>query len=166
MKYVKIGGIANTQGLKGTLKVKSFTDFVSERYQVGNQLYILYKNEYVPVKVQKCETRKGLEFIDFYEFDDINQVEKYKGCELYISDEYIHELDEDEYYVKELIGLQVFGDGLIGECVDVLDYPRNEILVVRREGIKDVMIPFIKEFVTKVDIKNKIIQIQNWEGLQ
>lgn len=164
MDYVTVGVIVNTHGLKGMVKVKSFTDFLEERYQQGMTLYIAFKQDMVPVTVQSYKTVKGLEHIQFEEFTDINQCEKYKGCELLISKEFIHELPEDEFYFDELIGMDVYAEGLIGTCVDVRDLPRGELLVVKTVD-KDVLIPFNKQFIKNVDKERRIISIIVWEGL-
>ena len=50
MKYIKIGKIVNTFGIKGELKIKSFTDFDEERFSKGNKVYILADGEYLPVR--------------------------------------------------------------------------------------------------------------------
>lgn len=164
MEYVKIGVVVNTHGLKGTLKVKSFTDFKEERYKKDTTLYILYRNEYIPVTVNNYKTVKGLEYINFIEFDNINDCEKYKGSDLYISQEAIHELGEDEFYFEELIGMEVYGKELIGVVTDVRDVPQGELLEVNRDG-KNILIPFQKEFVKSVDKDTNKIFLSEWEGL-
>lgn len=165
MNLIKIGGIANTHGLKGTLKVKSFTDFKEERFKKGNKLFINFKGENIPVTVARFKSQKGLEHIDFEEYNDINQVEKFKGSELLISDEMVHSLPEDDFYFTELIGMDVYAEELIGSCIDVMEVPRGEILVVAREGKKNALIPFRKEFVEAVQKEENKIIVKQMEGL-
>ena len=166
MDLVKIGGIANTQGLKGTLKVKSFTDFKKERYKKGNTLYILFKGEYIKVTVESMSSMKNLEYIKFVEYNNINDVEKFKGSELYISKEDIHDLNSlDDFYYTELIGMDVYQDKLVGKVIDVKEFPQAEYLVIEVENKKDILIPFIKEFIIEVDKQKNIIKIVELEGL-
>ncbi len=166
MEYIKIGAIANTHGLRGTVKVKSFTDFKEERYKKGNTLYIFFKNEYIPVTITKVKTVKGLEYIDFKEYTHINDIEKYKGSELFIHQKDIHTIqEEDEFYYTDLIGCEVFTDSPIGVVKDIREYPQGEYLVINTETKKNVLIPFLKEFIKGVDLKEKIIYISEWEGL-
>jgi len=164
MEFLTVGVIVNTHGLKGLLKVKSYTEFFEERYKKGITLYIDFKHEKIPVTVESYKSVKGLEHIQFVEFDDINQCEKYKGCELSIDRKHIHELPEDEYYFSELIGMDVYSDTRIGTCIDVREMPRSELLVVQTED-KEVLIPFNKEFIKSVDKKQRKIEIIMWEGL-
>ncbi|MBN2605427.1 MAG: 16S rRNA processing protein RimM [Bacilli bacterium] len=166
MELIRIGVVVNTQGLKGTLKIKSFTDFKSERYQKGSALYILFRDEYIPVTVASFREQKGLDYLTFAEYNDINQVEKYRGCDLFFDKELAAELPEDEFYFTELIGLDVFvGEELIGICEDVREYPQGEVIVVSRENQSPLLIPFIKEFIEKVDKENNKIIVIEWDGL-
>jgi 16S rRNA processing protein RimM len=165
MEKIKIGVIANTHGLRGTLKVKSFTDFKEQRYKKGNTLYILFKNEYIKVTVKKYKTVKTVEHIDFDELTHINQVEKYKGSSIYMDADQKHELPEDEFYFDELVGMEVFTDKSEGIVKEVMSVPRGEMLVVEREHKKRALIPFLKHFIKEVDKENKIIYINEVEGL-
>ena len=165
MELINIGVVANTHGLRGTVKVKSFTDFVKERYKKGNVLYILFKKEYIPFTVDKFRTTKGLEYVDFVEITDINVAEKYKGCELFFKKTEEHVLPADEFYFRDLIGMEVHTDTYIGVVHDIREYPQGEYLIVKRDGLKNAIIPFIKEFVVKVDEEGKKIFITEMEGL-
>lgn len=166
MEYVSIGKIVNTHGLKGTLKVKSFTDFKEDRYKKGSLLYIAFKDEYIPVTVETFRTVKNLDHLAFKEYNDINLVEKYKGSFLTFNKEDAKDLETDEFYFDELIGLEIYtGDLLAGTCVDIREYPQGEILVVKRDNKKDALIPFRKEFVKDVNKDLKRISLINWEGL-
>ncbi len=165
MEYVKIAAIVNTKGLAGVLKVKSFTDFKENRYKLGSKLYIAFKDEFIPVTVSSFQESKPTDNLGFTEFTNINEVEKFKGCELFISSDQIHKLEEDEFYFEELIGMTVYNnDDLIGECTDVREYPQGEILVIKTNK-KELLIPFRKEFVKEVNKKAKKIMIIFWEGL-
>ena len=76
------------------------------------------------------------------------------------------DLDDDEFYFEELIGLDVYTDDiLVGKCDDVREYPQGEIIVVKRDDKKDALIPFRKEFVKEVNKELKRICLINWEGL-
>lgn len=164
MSYIPIGVIVNTHGLKGTLKVKSFTDFKEKRYQTGQVLFIDFKGTKVPVTVVSYKTQKGIELLQFEEFEHINDCEKYKGSDLLISKDDIHALEEDEFYFDELIGMTVEGTTIKGTVTNVREVPRGALLEVDVDG-KQVLIPFHKEFILDVDKEAKLIHINEWEGL-
>jgi len=165
MELMTIGVIVNTHGLKGTVKVKSFTDFKDERYKKGTTLYIAFKEELIPVTVATYRTQKNLEYVDFEEFSDINEIEKFKGSDLKINAESKHNLDADEFYFDELIGMDVYTDKLIGTCLDVREVPQGEILVIDTGSKKNALIPFNKHFVKDVNKKENKITLIEWEGL-
>ena len=165
MELITIGIIVNTHGLKGTLKVKSFTDFKNERYKKGTLLYIAFREELISVTVKNFKTIKNLDLLDFEEFSNINEVEKYKGSELRINAKSKISLQEDEFLFEELIGLDIYTTVLIGTCIDVYEVPQGELLVVKREGKKDALIPFNKHFVKEVNKESNKITLIEWEGL-
>ena len=165
MKYVRVGGIANTQGLKGVLKIKSDTDFKDVRYKKGNMLFIDFNNEMIPVTVETFRETKGLDYVSFAGLNHINLVEKYKGSQIYFEDNVEVLLKEDEYRYSDLVGMSVHYDEIIGKIFEVRDYPQGDMLVVTRKGLKDALVPFRKEFVTEVNVKERTVYIQNMEGL-
>ncbi|MFK5883304.1 MAG: ribosome maturation factor RimM [Candidatus Izemoplasma sp.] len=165
MEYIRLGGIANTHGLKGALKIKSLTDFKKIRYKKGNSLYINFNNEMKKVVVDSFREAKGLDVVTFVGLNDINLVEKYKGSQIYFEDLGPEVLDEDEYLYRDLLNMEVYFEDLIGTVKEIRDYPQGEIIVVRRKDDKDVLVPFRKEFVGKVDLKNRKIYVINMEGL-
>ena len=165
MELIVIGKIVNTHGLNGALKVKSFTDFKEQRYAKGTPLYIVFERDYIPVTVVSQKEIKNLDLIIFKEFTHINQVEKYKGCDLVINKELIHRLQEDDFYFDQIIGMDVYDEEIfIGKCIDIRDYPQGEILVVKTNG-KNKLIPFRKEFIKEVNIEENKLFIIKWEGL-
>lgn len=165
MEYIRLGVVANTHGLKGMLKIKSFTDFKEKRYKKDNSLYIAFNDEMIEVIVESFKESKGLDFVSFKGLSNINDVEKYKGKEIFFEDKGIEVLEEDEYLYRDLLGMEVHLDGLVGIVSEIRDYPQGEMVVVKRESLKDGLVPFRKEFVKSVDLKNKIIYLQNMEGL-
>lgn len=163
MNYYTVGKIMNTHGLKGELKIKVVSDF--DRFQKNNRLYILYKDEYIPVYVLNKQDYNQNILVRFKDLEDINLVEKYKGSNIYISEEDQGKLDEGEYYFHELIGLEVINDRADhrGKVVEIREVPQGHLLVVEKEDGKKALIPFRDEFVGKVT-KDRII-IKEIEGL-
>lgn len=162
MEKVIIGQIVNTHGIKGELKVKSFTDFEEERFQKGATVFIDNHGKMENMIVLSHRFHKGHILVAFEGYQDINLVEQYKGCMLYaLKDEEL--LDDDEYYVGDLIGCDVYqSDQKIGSVQDVQLYDHHDILVVF--GKKKIMIPYVDAFIKNVDIENKRIDVTLIEG--
>jgi 16S rRNA processing protein RimM len=149
----RVGQIVNTHGIKGELKVMSTSDF--DRFKKGNTLYYYNKKEKVNLKIKSVRMQNEIFLIKFEGFNSLTEVEDLKGLELFTSDR--PELEEDEYIKEDLIGLSVYStEGeLIGKVIDLRFLPSQELLVVKGEGKKEILIPLIAEFV--VSINDKII---------
>jgi len=164
VEYIAIGTVVNTHGIKGAVTVKTDSDFKDDRYKTGNRLFINARNGRLEVTVKHHSTKKNLDILTFEEFDNINDVEAFKGCALEVAAIDREPLEDDEYYASELIGAAVFvKDTPIGVVRTIRHYPQGEILVVEREGKKDVLVPFRKEFI--VAVKEGRIDIDPPEGL-
>jgi 16S rRNA processing protein RimM len=168
-KLFNVGKIVNTQGIKGELKLISSTDFKEERFQPGNKLLIVNgnTNEILEVTVKSHRVHKNFDIVQFEEFNNINQVEKFKGCTVKVHESQLSELDEDDYYFHEIIGCKVIssqGEEL-GIIKEILTPGANDVWVVKSSKGKEILIPYIEDVVKEIDIKNKIIKIDVLEGL-
>ena len=161
--YTLIGKITNTHGINGAVKVFPYTDY-KERFEELKNLYL--GDSKMELTIKKVAYYKNLAIIEFEEFNNINQILKYKDHNLYIRNEDRRDLEEDTYFITDLIGCKVFDtkDLLIGEVVDVLTETSNDILVIN-SGLNEYLVPSVKEFIKKVDIDNKTIVIQPIKGL-
>ncbi len=167
MKYIKIGKIVNTFGIKGELKIKSFTDFDEERFSKGNKVYILADGEYLPFNISSFRYHKQNILISFENMTDINLVEKYKNLDIYVDADSIHHLAEGEYYFFELKNLDVYNmdNQLIGKVLQVEEGLAHNNLRIELNDGKKCLVPFVKAFIHKVDLEQKKIWIKTIEGL-
>ncbi len=164
MEYIRIGNIVNTFGIKGELKVQSQTDFVKQRFKAGNTLYILKDNKYVEMVVNTHRVHKGFVLVQFKDYEDINLVEKFKECDLFVSKESVHRLQKGQYYFFDLVGCEVYSEEtLIGKVSEVLQ-GHQPVLRINANG-KDVLVPFVESFIKDVDIKEKKIVVNLIEGM-
>lgn len=163
MNYYIVGKILNTHGLKGELRVKDDSDF--DRFYEGSVLYILYKDEYIKVTVKQAKDDfKGNLFVIFKDLYDINLVEKYKGCLLYVSEEDQGTLPDGLNYLHEIIGKNVYNERneLKGKCTKMLESSQGYIMEVKGDKIKG-LVPFLRGvFIDKVTDEG--IYIKEIEG--
>lgn len=162
MKYFKCGHVMTTHGIKGDLKVRSLSDF--NRFYKGSRLYLYHNGQYEEVKVSKASVFKNDYLVSFEGLEDINLVQKYHGDDIYISEfDRQDELGENEYYYNDLIGKSVVnqqGEDR-GTVIEVRELPQADYLVISYLD-KSVLVPFIKKFVTEV---NEKITVKEIEGL-
>ena len=97
----------------------------------------------------------------------MNDIVEYKGCLVFVKEDAIREnLDEDEFLIDELVGLNVYdGDERVGAVIGVSNNGASDLLSVKTNSKKICLVPFVKAIVLSVDIKRKRIQINNIEGL-
>lgn len=167
MEYILIGVIANTFGIKGELKIKSYSDFDKERYKKGNTVFIEYNNEYLPFVVHSFREHKGMSIVAFKDYLDINLVEKYKGSNIYFDKAKIKPSKNGEFYWFELKGLSVYDDkdNFLGKVLRVEETGANSNLRVEKEDKSTFLVPYIKQFILNIDIENNRIIIKIIEGL-
>lgn len=102
-----VGKIVNTHGVRGEVKVKRITDF-DDRFAIGNRLILEKENgQALELEVDGHRIHKGFDLIQFKDYDNINDVERFKGQFLKISEDQLTELSEDEFYYHEIIGCSV-----------------------------------------------------------
>ena len=101
MKYIEVGKIVGTHGIKGEVKVNSETSFKDQRYQVGNILYLNYQGEMMQITINSYRPHKSHDLITFNNLKNINDVLKFVNCEIFVKEEDLPDLDEDEFYYED-----------------------------------------------------------------
>lgn len=153
----RIGQIVNTQGLKGEVRVYPYTDDIN-RFDELEYFYI-DKNLNNKYEVERVRYKGNMVIMKIKDIDSIELAEKLKTKNMYIGREQGRELEEGEFFVSDLIGLDVFTvDGeKVGVLKDVLQYAINDVYVVS-SGEKEYLIPSIEKFVPTIDLdQNKMI---------
>lgn len=161
-EYIYIGKIVNTHGIKGEIRILSDFEKKDSVFLVGMPIYIGGKKEKEIIKSYRHH--KNFEMITMEGYNDINEVLKYKGLYVYIKKEDL-KLKDDEYLESDMIGLNVYVDGkLVGKVKDIYDSGNNKVMTIHVDN-KDVYIPYQKEFISNVDIKNKKIVVTPIKGM-
>ncbi|WP_165003389.1 MULTISPECIES: ribosome maturation factor RimM [unclassified Enterococcus] len=167
-EYLNVGKIVNTQGIKGEVRVISTTDFPEERYKKGTVL-TLFQEGKAPVEltVRSHRKHKNFDLLSFEGHPSINDVEKYRDGILKVSKDESVELEENEFYYHEIIGLKVIEeDGSeLGKVKEILSPGANDVWVVQRPKKEDVLLPYIASVVKEVDLDAGIVHVEIPEGL-
>lgn len=167
-KWLNVGKIVNTHGIRGEVRVISRTDFPEERYKIGNTLYVDMGPEQTPVTIEAHRKHKQFDLLTFEGLDNINDVERFKGQLLKVPKEQSVSLEEGEFFYHDIIGCSVFTvDGEeLGKVKEILSPGANDVWVVKRKGFgSDILIPYIPSVVKTVDIDAQKISIEPLEGL-
>ena len=161
-KYLETGKIVGVFGLKGELKVIS--DSTTNRFFKGSELYLgrNIKN-LTKVTISSARIHKGMYMVTINELYDINLVEKYVNQTFYIDRDEMDDLEENEYYFDDLIGLKIIDGNKneYGEVVDVLDLPSSAVIEIKLKNDKKIMIPFVGVYIN--DVTKEYILIERIE---
>lgn len=150
MKYIFIGRIVNTHALKGEVRILSDFEFKDRIFKENTILYIGENKDKEIIETYR--KHKQFDMVKFKGIDYINDVLKYKGSKVYI-DESILNLKDDEILISELINMDVYNDNkYVGKITEYRSDNGNNMLRVNNK-----LIPYNKDFITKIDKENKII---------
>lgn len=165
-EFLQVGAIANTHGIAGEVKVFPMTDDI-RRFKQLKEVYLDTGRERMLLHVASCKFVKNQPVLKFKEFSNINEVEKYKRCGLFITRDQAVPLGKDEYFIADLIGLSVIReDGeMLGELTDVLQTGANDVYEVTMENGKQVLLPVIRECIKKVDLEKRQVTVHVMKGL-
>ena len=164
--FFRVGVIANTHGIRGEVKIFPTTDDV-KRFDYLKEAYIDAGKEKIKVEVSNVRYFKNLVIVKFKGIDNINDIEMYKKRELWVPREEAQELEEDEYYIADLIGMDVvLEDGSkFGTLKDVMETGANDVYVVEDTKGAEVLLPAIKECILDVDVEKNVMTIHLMKGL-
>ena len=157
MNLKKLGVIVNTHGIKGEVRIISNFDYKDRIFKVGN---IIYVNSNEELKIDSYRKHKNFDMITFNNINDIRDVLRYKGKEVYYDKDTLV-LNDSEYLDDDLINLDVYyNNNLIGK-IDNIETNANRKLFV----INDKLIPYNDNFIESIDLANNKIVLKNLEGL-
>lgn len=166
-ELISIGKVLNFHGIKGEVKV-GYTRGNEERIETLKVVYISIDGNDEKFTVDSVRFHKQHALIKFKEINSINEVEKIKGLDIKISkDIATSTLKEDEFFISDLIGMRVLNsdEESIGDVVNVGSNGVAELLEIKDGNGKLHLVPFVKELVPYVSIKDRTIIINNIEGL-
>lgn len=165
-QFLQVGVISSTHGIRGEVKVFPTTNDPG-RFQKLKKVLLTTEKEQIPLELQSVRYSKQFVIVKFKGIDNINDIEKYKGAQLLVSREDAVKLEKDEYYIADLLGMEVVTDeGEKGTLKDVIETGANEVYVVEFETFGEVLIPAIRDCILHVDVEAGTMQVHLLEGLK
>ena len=163
---LQVGVITTTHGIRGEVKVYPTTDD-AHRFDYLESVLLDTGKELCELEIQRVKYFKQFVILKFRDVDNINDIEPYKGKSLYVTRDFAVPLEENEYYIADLIDMDVFlEDGsLFGTLKDVMETGANDVYVIDTEGHGEVLVPAIRECILDVDIENQKMKIHLMDGL-
>ena len=165
-KYLEVGQIVNTFGIKGQVKVVPFTDDIN-RFDELKQIYIQKNNSLEPFEIEEVKYHKNMVLLKLKGIDTMEQAERLRNYYIKIDRKDAKKLPEGTYFIADLIGLEVYTEEnkLLGILEDIYNTGSSDIYVVKDELGKQILLPAIKDVVKTIDLENKKIIVHIIEGL-
>lgn len=166
VEYFEIGQISNTHGLKGEMKVRPFTE-KNEDYAKLKNILVDFNGTLKEYIVESVRYQKDVVLVKLKGIDDIEAAEKLKGHYIKIPRDSAKRISEDEYFIADLLGCEVYQDEtLLGVLDDVFTAGGSDVYVVKRKGKQDLLLPAISSVVKKVDVINQKVFVEVPRGLE
>ena len=162
----QVGVISSTHGVRGEVKVFPTTDDV-KRFKKLKEVILDTGREELILTIESVKFFKQFAILKFKGYDNINDIEKYKGKSLYVERANAVRLQKDEYFIADLMGCKVVDEeeNPLGVLKDVLETGAKDVYIVTSPEGKELLFPAIKECVLKVDVENELIQVRVMPGL-
>lgn len=163
---LQVGVITTTHGIRGEVKVFPTTDDV-HRFDELDSVLLDTGSGKLELEIAGVKYFKQYAILKFKGIDNINDIEKYKGKSLYVTREHAVPLEEDEYYIADLIGMEVFQENgeKFGVLKDVMETGANDVYIVETEEGREVLLPAIHECILDVDLETNRMEVHIMDGL-
>lgn len=165
-QMLRVGVITSTHGIRGEVKVFPTTDDVN-RFKKLKKVFLEVGKEYKELKISSVKFFKNMVIVKFEGLNNINDVERFRQLSLYVTREDAVKCEEGEYFIADLIGLQVVTDTgeTLGILKDVLQTGANDVYIVEMENKKEVLLPAIKDCILNVSLEENKMEVHVLEGL-
>lgn len=165
-KLVKIGKIAKPHGVRGTLKVLPLTDDKT-RYNKLKKIYIQTRHGIKEFDILAVRYQDKFVLLDLVGIETMTEAEGYIGNYIAIEKKDRMPLDENTYYIEDLIGLNVYEEETyLGKLTDVMQPGSNDVYIITLEDGKELLLPAIKSAILEVDIDLGLMKVNVPEGLR
>lgn len=157
LPFIEAGEIVNTHGVRGEIKMLPWLDSPEDmrgftRCRIGGKDYA----------ITACRVQNTCDLLKLEGVDTMEAAQALRGKTVTL---YREDMDEDVIFVGDLIGMEVFSQAeRIGELTQVLDYPGNQVYVVK--GEREYMLPAVKEFILSTDLDGNRMEVKLLEGME
>lgn len=163
---LRVGVISSTHGVRGEVKVFPTTDDVN-RFKKLKEVILDTGKEQKTLEIEQVKFFKNMVILKFKGYDNINDIEIYKGNDLLVTRDNAISLAPNENFIVDLIGLSVVTDEgePFGTLTDVLVTGANDVYVVETPEGREVLFPAIPSCVLDVDLEKAVVTVHILDGL-
>lgn len=163
---LRVGVISSTHGVRGEVKVFPTTDDVN-RFKKLKTVLLDTGHEPMLLHIAGVKFFKNMVILKFREFDNINEIEKYRGKDLLITRDQAVKLEPNENFIIDLIGLKVVTDEgrEFGTMKDVIQTGANDVYVIADSAGKEYLFPAIPQCILDVNLEEQTMTVHILDGL-
>ena len=163
---LQVGAITQPHGIHGEVKVFSTTNDV-KRFLKLKEVILDTGKEKRTLEIEGVKFFKQYAILKFKGFDNINDIEKYKGKPLFVTRENAVKLGRDEYFIADLIDLEVYDENgqYLGVLTNVIETGANDVYAVTLGDGREALFPAIKQCILDVDMESRKMKVHIMEGL-
>ncbi len=163
--FVVIGLLRRAHGVRGEVSAQPVSD-MPERFKALERVLVRHGGTTREVAVEGVRRKGGSVLLKLEGVDDRTAAEALTGAEIGVGRNDVCPIPEGTYYVFDLIGCRVVGkdDRDIGLIDDVWKTPANDVFAVKTAS-GEVLIPVVQSVVKEIDLRRKIVRIEEIEGL-
>ena len=165
-QFLQVGVITSTHGVRGDVKVFPTTDDPA-RFKKLKKVIVEGKRDNTEMEVQQVRFFKNMVILKLKGIDTMDDAEKLRNRSLLVSRENAVKLKPGEYFICDLIGLEVSEDNgnYLGKLTEVIQTGANDVYVVQMENDKEVLIPNIKDCIINISLEDNSMTVHLLEGL-
>jgi len=166
-KLISIGKVLNFHGIKGEIKM-GFTAGKENLIKSLKQVFIYVDNIKVKFDIESVRFHKNFAIVKLKQINSVNEVMNIKGLLVHTTEDILKsKLQDDEYLISDLVGLDAFDtDGnRLGVVVSLGENNASDLIQVKKANGLTFVVPFVKELVPIVDLQNKKLMINLIDGL-
>ena len=166
-KYLRVGVITSPHGVRGEVKVYPTTDDVMRFKKLDKVILDLGRGETRELKIRQVKFFKNMVILKFDGVDTMNEVEGWRQKDLLITRDQAIPLEEDEFFITDLIGLNVVTDEgeTLGTLTDVMETGANDVYCVKTPEGKELLLPAIRDCILDVDLDKEEMLVHVLPGL-
>ena len=166
MQELEIGQIVNTFGIKGFVKIYPYVDDIS-RFDNLKKVHIKSKKDEKELQIEEVKYQKNMVLVKFKGIERIEDAEKLRNYYVEINRADAIPLEEGQYFIADLLGLDVYLDTgeKLGILEDIYNTGSSDIYVVKNELGKQFLLPYIDEVVKQINLEEGKIIVHIIEGL-
>lgn len=158
---ITVGKLGRTRGVEGEIYITPFTDF-PDRFLELHEIFVKNQNDWEKMKLVSSRLVADKPVIKFENINSPEQAARLTNRIIAVPRDQLVKLPDNMFYIFELVGCKVYsesGNILLGEIIDVEQYPANDVYLIKTAEDKIIRFPAVKQFVKSVDIENKKIVV-------